>query len=200
MHAFMCLALALPAAESSRTDVPCTGNSTKLPADQCAAWQEFYDSTGGDNWTNEGRQCTRNDPCDIHCYQTAALVCNKARTTVLLIDLGSSNLVGTIPASVGAWVDLIGFDVHDNQLTGPVPATATNWKNLQRGFFNQFSVLGNKLTGPLPDLDFDKMTFGCVLLHDQPTNNFSCPWPKGVTTNCHKDPGGYVTDADCHGS
>ena len=27
--------------------VPCTGASTALPADQCAAWQAFWDGAGG---------------------------------------------------------------------------------------------------------------------------------------------------------
>ena len=62
----------------------CTGSSTKLPAAQCAAWQAFHDSTGGDGW--KVCKSKRNDPCACQRGdddEYADLVCNKAGTAVL---------------------------------------------------------------------------------------------------------------------
>jgi hypothetical protein len=63
----------------------CTGASTALPADQCAAWQAFWDGAHGNgDWTGVGASCTRTDPCKSGCgghggdYNT----CNDAGTTV----------------------------------------------------------------------------------------------------------------------
>ena len=59
------LVAALAAAEvRPRAVAACTGASTALPADQCAAWQGFWDGAGGDKgWTNYGAGFTRTDPC-----------------------------------------------------------------------------------------------------------------------------------------
>jgi uncharacterized surface protein with fasciclin (FAS1) repeats len=41
----------------------CTGASTGLAADQCAAWGEFWDDAGGPNWGGKGKDCLKSDPC-----------------------------------------------------------------------------------------------------------------------------------------
>ena len=41
----------------------CTGASSDLAADQCAAWGQFWDGAGGPNWTDHGLSCTKIDPC-----------------------------------------------------------------------------------------------------------------------------------------
>ena len=63
----------------------CTGNSTKLPADQCAAWIKFYDGTNGDGWKIPGGgPCTRHDPCACKGFEAAFYpVCNPGGTTVI---------------------------------------------------------------------------------------------------------------------
>jgi hypothetical protein len=64
------------------TDSDCTlceGSSTDLPADQCIAWRNLYESTGGDNWTTR-QKCTKYDPCGC-MGQTP--VCNKIFTTMI---------------------------------------------------------------------------------------------------------------------
>ena len=61
----------------------CTGNSTKLPAAQCAAWIKFYDGTNGDGWTGDAASCKRNDPCACKGYIGKHPVCNSDGTTVV---------------------------------------------------------------------------------------------------------------------
>ena len=60
----------------------CTGNSTKLPAAQCAAWIKFYDGTNGDGWTGPAASCTRTNPCGCQGSGGNNPVCNPAGTTV----------------------------------------------------------------------------------------------------------------------
>ena len=65
---------------------PCTGSSMKLPANQCAAWQDLFDSTQGNAW----RFCnkSRTDPCSCrggnsnHPGVIGPPVCDSANTTV----------------------------------------------------------------------------------------------------------------------
>jgi hypothetical protein len=54
-----------PPAESGAavTTTGCTGASAGLAADQCAAWGQFFDGTGGPNWTGAAKKCTKIDPC-----------------------------------------------------------------------------------------------------------------------------------------
>jgi len=64
----------------------CTGSSTKLPAAQCAAWQAFHDSTGGDGW--DSCSSKRNDPCSCNIGDGDddafnAGICNKAGTAIV---------------------------------------------------------------------------------------------------------------------
>ena len=79
--------LALAVAEvRPRAVAACTGASTALPADQCAAWQALWDGAGGAGWTRFGAGCTRTDPCDASTCQAgypSANVCNGAGTTVI---------------------------------------------------------------------------------------------------------------------
>jgi hypothetical protein len=54
------ITLALVAAAQSA----CTGKSADLPAKECAAWQDFFDSLNGPNWSNFGSD-GRSDPCSV---------------------------------------------------------------------------------------------------------------------------------------
>ena len=61
----------------------CSGNSTKLPAAQCAAWQAFYDGTDGDHWNDNAAGCTRNDPCSCAGYKGSYPVCDAGGMAVV---------------------------------------------------------------------------------------------------------------------
>ena len=79
----LCLLLPRTAAASL-----CTGDSTKLPADQCKAWGKFWDSTHENSatWSCKGPtpQCTKHDPCACipQPASSGETVCNRDRTAL----------------------------------------------------------------------------------------------------------------------
>ena len=87
MLVLQALVAAIAAAEvRPRAVAACTGASTKLPADQCAASQAFWDGAGGAGWTGDGAGCTRTDPCQQDCGSNTdddTSSCNGAGTTVI---------------------------------------------------------------------------------------------------------------------
>ena len=90
-------------------------------------------------------------------------------------------------------MDIEAFWVDHNSLTGSLPASMSAWKKV-----TAFYVNGNKFKGALPMLPFNAMTRGCYLLASPSSSNqFSCPWPAGVTENCYKG-NSLITNADCH--
>ena len=50
-------------AEATTSSSLCQGASSKLAPDQCAAWGQLFDATGGPHWTGKGAGCSRVDPC-----------------------------------------------------------------------------------------------------------------------------------------
>ena len=178
----------------------CHGASSKLPAAQCEAWQDLFDSTGGHSWT----VCAggRLDPCG------ACEFCDSAGTNIVAIRLQYNNLRGTLPASIANFDALKAFDAGagrgiTNHLHGTIPSSIVGrWKQLAL-----FNVEGNAFSGPLPAYDWQRMNstdpgLGCNLLdaYDGGSNAFSCPWPPGVVGNCMKygeRGGALITAADC---
>ena len=123
-------------------------------------------------------------------------------------ELQSSNLVGTIPNAIGAFVDMKSFDVHNNRvLTGSLPASMSAWKKV-----TYFSVHATEFNTALPVLNYSAMKQGCILCGVGEDNQrcgtgfskdiFSCPFPQGVTDRCQKFTGNMdyvpITNADCH--
>ena len=118
-------------------------------------------------------------------------------------SLYSSNLVGTIPNAIGAFVDMETFEVGSSRLNGSLPASMSAWKKVKN-----FSVRDTKFNGALPVLNYRAMT-QCVLCGAADFgragcsgNAFSCPFPQGVTDRCQKFTGDMtytpITNADCH--
>ena len=120
-------------------------------------------------------------------------------------SLYSSNLVGTIPNAIGAFVDMETFEVGSSRLNGSLPASMSAWKKVKR-----FAVQDAKFTGALPMLNYRAMSDnGCVLCGAAnfgragcSGNAFSCPFPQGVTDRCQKFNGDMeyqpITNADCY--
>ena len=142
----------------------------------------------------------RTDPCACQGWSGFDPVCNTANTTVVGVALFSSHLNGTIPDEVGAWVDIINFDIGDNAITGPLPSSMSRW----RQFTGQFDVKRNYISGGvMPALPFETMEL-CILFEKEETgpldpdkNSFDCPWPAGVTANCDNVGPTPVTDSQC---
>ena len=203
--------------------IKCTGASGRLPANQCAAWADFFDATGGTNWTGpcseqgQCRVCSRTDPCtcrEKYASGDIGVICATAglMTTVQSVKLTKCNLQGQLPDSIGAWADLVTFSVSSNNLTGSVPPTTSKWTKLTLASAGSFDVSKNALSGgPLPALPFAQMPQApawarCRLsnAHSGGTNSFECPWPKGATEACVKwvqngtlTGWAPITDLDC---
>ena len=85
MLAFQALVVALAIAKVRPLAV-CTGASTNLPADQCAAWQAFWDGAGGDDWqdyNNKPLSCSRTDPCSCKGADGTHPMCTPDGTSVM---------------------------------------------------------------------------------------------------------------------
>jgi hypothetical protein len=125
-------------------------------------------------------------------------------------SLYSSNVIGTIPDAVGAFVNMESFLVSGNNLNGSLPASMSAWKEVKH-----FQVRDCHFDGALPVLNYHAMTgpagSDCVLCGAAPFgrngcqgNRFSCPFPQGVTDRCQKFNGNMelqpITNADCYNS
>lgn len=93
--------------------VECTGKSSNLEKNDCAAWGEWFDASNGKNWL----KCSdsRQDPCSCQVYIT----CLNGHITG--IDMQNiPGVAGTIPPSL-AKLPLTQLVLSGNQLTGTVP-------------------------------------------------------------------------------
>jgi hypothetical protein len=193
------------AMNASACGFPCSGASVNLPMDQCLAWISFYDEMGGAGWPP--RCQSRTDPCSCSFSDSnGGVQCNDANTSItqLLFGVGggfpSPDVAGTLPASIGAFTDLLSFSVWgdegDSRIAGSIPASVSAWSRL-----TLFWPYGNHFTGALPALPYDNFVWnGCQLLAVNSTNRFSCPLPPGITEHCTKYDGSTwtpVTETDC---
>jgi hypothetical protein len=134
---------------------------TEIPTAQCEALVALYDSTDGDNWTNNDGWKTTDTPCSwfgVYCENGV----------VTAIDLDNNNLTGTLP-DWSALTRLQELLLGHNKITETVPelSNLTNLKVLSLKYndlsgaipelshLSQLTTLwleGNNLTGSIPDL------------------------------------------------
>lgn len=111
-----------------------------------AALLDLWNSAGGagwnyggvpfDGWTND------TDPCT---YPWQAVTC-QADGSVTILNLGMSNLVGTIPDSFSVFTTLTVLDVSVNSLYGTLPEYFGTFTAMQ-----QLSFATNNFTGTIPE-------------------------------------------------
>lgn len=137
----------------------CTGLSKNLPAEQCAAWAEFFDAVG----LADSSMCERdrNDPCNCPAGPEASGVCDKTHAVITSIAFGFAGLSGTLPASMVHLRNLSYFNVAGNALTGPLPDLP--WGN-------------HDFHGDI----FDCLLYTTVSDTRARTNAFDCPLPSKV--------------------
>lgn len=115
-----------------------------VPAAEKAYLVDLYNSTDGANWSYSYGWLT-GDPCDDGW---SGLGCSgpdiNGFNHVVDIYLSSNNLVGTVPANLGALPELVYFQVQNNQLTGSLP-DFTGAANLY-----YVNVENNQFTGSIP--------------------------------------------------
>jgi len=116
---------------------------TEIPIAQCEALVALYDSTDGDNWTNNAGWKTTNTPCSWY-----GVTCENGVVTFINLgdsDKGGNNLVGNL-SELSALTGLESLFLDKNKLNGTIPDV--------RALVNmrQLSLAGNDLIGSIPDL------------------------------------------------
>jgi hypothetical protein len=148
----------------------CSGTSLGLDPAECASWLQFFDGTGGAQWTS---CANRNDPCSCggtRCT-TAEFLCVtcalgkitgialsnnglKGEIPDALFNLTSlsslgltqnSGMHGIIPASISKLQKLSVLELAQTHIAGPIPATIGELKKLTLAVLNQ-----NYLNGTVP--------------------------------------------------
>lgn len=106
----------------------------------------LYNSTDGANWANKTNWLV-GDPCGNTWF---GIVCDVDAITE--INLGTNNLIGTIPSELGNLTNLIELYINENQLSGIIPPELGNLVVLE-----MLELSGNELTGTIPS-DFIGLT------------------------------------------
>ena len=104
------------------------------------ALMDLYNSTNGASWVNN-----TNWGSDKPVSEWFGIQCN-ADGTIWDIDLRQNNLQGTIPASIGNFVNLTILTLESNELYGEIPSEIGKLKNL-----GALSLHHNQLSGTLPE-------------------------------------------------
>ena len=164
-------------AVSSLSSETCIGKSAAIPADQCAAWAEFFDGTNGNDWIDCQRR--RLDPCSCNMGTESNSVCDEGMSVIENLVIPFNNLAGTLPSSLSALVNVTSLDLRGNFLTGPLPSL--NWAAMDAPGDEHYCTL------------YDEAM--------QKHNAFDCPLPVGVLSHCKKSTKHAVdvpiTAADC---
>ncbi|MDM8520113.1 clostripain-related cysteine peptidase [Anaerolineales bacterium HSG6] len=111
---------------------------TEIPQAECEALVVLYDSTDGDNWTDNTGWKITNTPCSWY-----GVSCSGGNVTSLRLD--RNQLTGTIPTELGNLANLTGLYLYENQLTGTIPTELGNLVNL-----TELRLNSNQLTGTIP--------------------------------------------------
>jgi len=136
---------------------------TQIPETECAALLAFYNSTNGEDWTDNTGWLQADTPCSwhgVHCnaesqvdgldqtsnHLTGTLPPALSDLTHLVIlELGSNQISGSIPPELGNLTDLKYFHLPENQLTGSIPPELGNLAKLESLY-----LIGNQLSGSIP--------------------------------------------------
>ena len=88
-----------------------------IPAQERNALIDLYNSTNGANWAYQtgwlgaaGTECS-----------WALVACDESQTSVLALELSRNQLNGSIPSSLGSFINLRTLTFGNNQLTGSIP-------------------------------------------------------------------------------
>ena len=93
-----------------------TNLSAAVSAEERAALVALYDSTDGDNWTNNSNWNIGVDPC---CSGWYGVTCTTEGVATL--TLNNNKLTGTIPTQIGNLTSLERLYLYGNELTGSIP-------------------------------------------------------------------------------
>ena len=100
----------------------------------------LYNATDGASWTNKTNWGSDDKPVgEWHGVTT------DANGSVTALDLHDNGLSGAIPAALGNLGNLTRLDLYDNELSGAIPAALGNLGNLTR-----LDLYDNELSGAIP--------------------------------------------------
>ena len=99
----------------------------------------LFGSTGGPDWVNKTNWLTDAPLGDWYGVTT------DGAGRVIVLDLGSNNLVGSIPPEIEHLSELRRLDGSGNTLGGPIPPEIGNLSKLE-----ELSLRHNALSGPIP--------------------------------------------------
>ena len=132
------------------------------PKCEVKALEDFFDATSGQNWdwkyplSEFGNKWNFSDPNVDPCASSwQGLTCRKDQniSVVKYIDLQSYNLTGFVPSSISNLTQLVGFKVKDNFVSGVIPRSFCQCKNL-----TLFDMSFNILTGNVPSCLVNNLT------------------------------------------
>ena len=104
-----------------------------------AALMALYNSTDGDNWTDNTNWGTDEPLSEWHGLWT------HSNGRVAELFLNDRNLVGTLPAALGNLDQMYWLHLEDNQLSGSIPASLGELTNLTLLYLKR-----NQLSGSIP--------------------------------------------------
>jgi len=163
----------------------------------------LYNSTDGDNWTNNSNWGNMNDveswhgvtlsnghvyDLDLHNNNLNGYLPEEIGDLTSLVNLRlheNNSLTGEIPFSIGNLTDLVELQLEFNNLTGEIPSSIGNLTDL-----GYLGLAHNELTGELPDqLQNLESIFNLYLGYNELTDEIP-EWLGGLNTLLYLGLGG----------
>jgi Leucine-rich repeat (LRR) protein len=134
---------------------------------------DLYNATTGKGWAFDVNWLTKEPVSKWYGVQVDPF----SGTRVIIIDLHDNILSGSIPASIGNLTALLALNLPNNNLSGTIPESIGNLKNLQ-----VLKLWYNQITGPLPASIGNLKNLVYLLLNNNKING-AIPATVGDMTN-----------------